>query len=113
MFEKTCRTPKIQSEWPSPSERRDPAADERAADGGDEADRGQRDAAMVGVVAHVDQKRTRQRLRELVGELVEHDEREDLERAVAGEKADERLPHRVAERARAATAALPVRAPST
>ena len=40
-----------------------------------------------GTVAHVHEERARQRLRQLVGELVEHDERQDLERPRAGEEA--------------------------
>ena len=60
-------------------------------------DRGERDPAMVGVVAHVDQERPGQRLRELVRELVEEDEREDLERAVPRQEAEERLPDGVAQ----------------
>ena len=70
-----------------PGERRDPAADERADDRRHHADRGERDAAVVRAVAHVDQERPRQRLRELVGELVEQHEREDLERAMPREEA--------------------------
>ena len=59
------------------------AADEGADDVGDEADGAERDAAVEVAVAHVDQERAQQRLREVVGELVEDDEGEDLERAVA------------------------------
>ena len=42
----------------------------------------------------------RERLGEVVAELVEHHECEDLERPVLGEEADERPPHRLAERPR-------------
>ena len=79
-------------------ERRNPSADGRPADRGERADRREGDAPLVGVVAHVDQERARQRLRELVGDLVEEDEREDLDRARLGEEAEERLPDRLAQR---------------
>ncbi len=52
---------------------------------------------MIGVVPHVDQERPGQRLGELVRELVEEDERQDLQRAVPGQEAEERQPDGLAE----------------
>ena len=85
-------------------ERRDEAADEGADDRRRHRHARQHDAAVIGAVAHVDQKRPRERLRQLVGELVEHDERQDLERALAGEEPEQRQPDRVAQRCAAAAA---------
>ncbi len=64
-------------------------------DRGHHPDGRKRDPSLIGVVAHVDEKRPRECLGELVGELVEEDEREDLERAVPREKTEKGLPHGV------------------
>ena len=48
----------------------------------------------------VDEKGTSQRLRELIGQLVEDNEGKNFERARPGQKTEKRLPHGVAQRSR-------------
>ena len=65
--------------WPSPIRRGDGAAEERARERRRESDGPERDAAVVRAVPHVDQERPQERAGQVVGELVEDDERQDLE----------------------------------
>ena len=79
--------------------REDPP-DECPDDRREHPDRPRRDADVEVVEARLDEERAREGLGEVVAQLVEHDEREDLERAVLAEEAEKRPPDRLAERAR-------------
>src|SRR5207245_11426855 len=79
---------------------RSKSAEKRSEERRAEADGGEGEAPVEGAVAHPAEEGADEGLRELVGELVEDDEGENLERTVAGEKSEERLPHRAPERCR-------------
>src|SRR5207247_9912363 len=74
-------------------ERGEEAAEKGAEQRRREADGGERESAVERAVAHLAEERTDECLRELIRELVEDDEGQDLERAVTGKEAEERLPH--------------------
>src|SRR4030095_6482088 len=85
---------------PEPGERSEPTAEHGANNGCRDRDEPESDAPLIGVVPHVDEKRTGQRLRELIGDLVKDNEGEDFERARPGQKTEKRLPDSVAQRSR-------------
>jgi hypothetical protein len=72
-----------------PRERRHPSAEHRPDHRRDERDEADGDATLIGAVSHVDQERARQRLGELIGQLVQHDEGENLDRPWPREKTEE------------------------
>jgi hypothetical protein len=87
------------------------AAQERAGDHGDQADRRRREAHILRHVALLDEEGPDERGREILSELVQHQKTENRKRARAPEQVDQGIEHGLAERARRRHGDLGLRRP--
>ena len=92
-----------ETEYPQRSPQTQPVAGQPSGEGseqgGDQSEQTQPQTPVRCGIAHIEQKRSQQRLREVVGKLVKNDKGQDFERPRAGQAVHEGRPDRLPKRA--------------